>query len=520
VIREARDQLDLSQVDVGAQAGVSRYPIHRVEAERQDLSRGLAEKLAKVLGRPQLIDLVEQRIQAETRDRPQTSHGAYRSRDEKLHELLRAPSLDRLVIVLADDFDVVTLLQEHRLNLPSTTSVIFPSELRQTDLEGASGRQLPTWDVQGRINDLFAAVAPGGSLNPSNGQGGADYESIRLYESDLVRQSLVLVGSPGGPQCATWPCIPGAGVIDPEAVPAAVTSDPMFLRHVEEHVSLLLAERQPLTHLKAVVTVKDESDTVGAKGDEQGRGEARHDLSRFFSLGQDTEEDWVDAADADGQNTATYGFAVALVLIHGYIDRPGRSIARRILLPIGSGGYELFSAHISDEDLRIAYPDAQTEEATSWRERSTRTAKNAKDDFMLTSQAPVVSSDDFRRAAVHGIKDELGVSVTESWLDELKLPPDLWGVEKCQDSRRMLSVIPRLFALDLAPKENDTASRARRSHLRRLEQALMEKTPPAKAFGYQDLVSSQDQLGDFLRRALNEKGDWFVSHLQQLGIEP
>ncbi len=201
-IRMARSELGLSQATLGSRVGVSRYVINRLEGENQDVSLELAVKLAEVLDLPELEELT--RAQFASSSQPaQLSN----TRDARLKELVSSPGLDRLVIVAADELDILGLLEHARDNLPERVTIVFPSHARQQQLRGTAAPNAATWDVQNQITRIFEAIAVGGRLHPDEGQ--LDYD-IKLYESDDVRQSFVLVGgqrtgtsAPSGRRCRT-----------------------------------------------------------------------------------------------------------------------------------------------------------------------------------------------------------------------------------------------------------------------------------------------------------------------------
>ncbi len=147
---------------------------------------------------------------------------------------------------------------------------------------------------------------------------------------------------------------------------------------------------------------------------------ARHRLSSYFQLGVDSEKNV--AAAGDGK-TRRFGFGVALVLIHGYAERPGRPLSRRVLLQQDpkSETYQLVSSHISDEDL------IGTGERGP---RSTSTSHEARRKLIAGDREASVTSAAFIRAARHGLLDEFGADVPVGALQEIPLPEPLWIVEK------------------------------------------------------------------------------------------
>lgn len=509
LIRSARNELGLSQAALGSQIGVSRYVINRLEGTNQDLSLDLAVKLADVLNLPALEELT--RAQFASPSRPVQSPN---TRDAQLEELLKSPGLDRLIIVVADELDIVGMLADARINLPARVTIVFPSHARQQQLRGSAVPTAATWDVQKQITRIFEALAVGGDLHPDEGP--LDYD-IKLYESDDIRQSFVLVGTADGNQCAVWPALPNIQPDQFETIPVAVSTEPSFIQLIEAHYRDLVRDGMPLTHLKAVVVVDQGNETTPAGP------AARHRLSSYFQLGTESEKD---AAAAGDGATAQFGFGVALVLIHGYAERPGRPLGRRVLLQRDpkSVTYQLVSSHISDEDL-IGTRDRAP--------RSTSTSHEARRKLIAGDRQASVTSAAFNRAARHGLLDEFGADVPAGALQEIPLPESLWIVEKFDpQGHRLMPVVPRLFQLDLTPRNReDLSARIEASGQKgdsarlddwlasvgRLEAALLD-TGDTMAFGQQDLRDQDVKLNDFLDTARTQAGDWFFSVLEGMEI--
>jgi putative transcriptional regulator len=508
-IRMARNELGLSQAALGLRVGVSRYVINRLELENQDLSLELAGKLAKALDRPELEALTRAQFASSPQParRPDT-------RDALLEELLRSRGLDRLVIAVADELDILGLLERARINLPERVTIVFPSHARHQQLRGTAAPNAATWDVQKQITRIFEALAVGGRLHPDDGP--LEYD-IKLYESDDVRQSFVLVGTAEGNQCAVWPTLPNIQPNELETIPVAVSTEPLFIQLIEAHYRDLVRDRLPLTHLKAVVVVGKDNETG------PDAPAARHRLSSYFQLGVDSETDV--AAAGDGE-IGRFGFGVALVLIHGYAARGGRPLGRRVLLQQDprSSAYQLVSSHISDEDL------IGTGERGP---RSTSTSHEAQRRLIAGDREASVNSAAFMRAARHGLLDEFGAEVPDGVLQEILLPEPLWIVEKFdQQGNRLMPVVPRLFHLDLTPsnreellaqieaggQKGDSAQHDDwLASVGGLEAALLD-TGSTLAFGQRDLQDPDVPLNDFLETARTQAGEWFLSVLQELKI--
>ncbi|MEV5966183.1 helix-turn-helix domain-containing protein [Kribbella sp. NPDC051952] len=510
LIRAARNERGLSQAALGAQIGVSRYVINRIEGTNQDLSLEHAAKLAEFLDRPALEELARAQFASPVRTVESPS-----TRDALLEELLKSRGLDRLIIVLADELDIVSLLANARINLPERVTIVFPSHARQQQLRGMAVPTAATWDVQRQITRIFEALAVGGRLHPDEGP--LDYD-IKLYESDDVRQSFVLVGTAAGNQCAVWPALPNIQPDQFETIPAAVSAEAAFIQVIEAHYRDLVRDRMPLTHLKAVVVVDESNESTPAGP------AARHRLSSYFQLGIDAEKD---AARRGGGATGGFGFGVALVLVHGYAERPGRPLGRRVLLQqdAKSATYQLVSSHVSDEDL---VGDGQRGP------RSTSTSHEARRKLIAGDREASVNSDAFSRAARHGLLDEFGADVPVGALQEIALPEPLWIVEKIDpQGHRLMPVVPRLFHLDLTPRNReDLMARIEASGQKgdpaqlvddwlasvgRLEAALLD-AGDTMAFGQQDLRDQDVKLNDFLDTARVQAGDWFFSVLEELEI--
>jgi putative transcriptional regulator len=508
-IRMARNELGLSQAALGSRVGVSRYVINRLEGENQDLSLELAVRLAEALKRPDLERLTRAQLEAESQPARYAA-----TRDARLEELLASDGLDRLLIVVADELDILHLLERARMNLPERVTIVFPSHARQQQLRGPAVPNAATWDVQKQITRIFEALAVGGRLHPDEGP--LDYD-IKLYESDDVRQSFVLVGTAEGNQCAVWPALPNIQPDELESIPVAVSAEPSFIQLIEAHYRELVRDRLPLTHLKAVVVVGE------GNGPTADSPIARHRLSSYFQLGVDSEKEEAKAGEG---GMVRFGFGVALVLIHGYAARGGRPLGRRVLLQQDprSAMYQLVSSHISDEDL------IGTGERGP---RSTSTSYEAQRRLIARDREASVTSAAFTRAARHGLLDEFGAEVPDAALQEIPLPEPLWIVEKFdRHGNRLMPVIPRLFHLDLTPSnreellaqieagghEGDSAQHDDwLASVGGLEAALLD-TGSTLAFGQRDLQDPDVPLNDFLETARTQAGEWFLSVLQELKI--
>ncbi|TCC56520.1 XRE family transcriptional regulator [Kribbella pittospori] len=508
-IRVARKKRKMSQEALGVRVGVTRYVINRIERENQDLSLDLAVNLAETLDLPEL----EMLTQAQLTSSPVEVHP--NTRNARLQALLRAPLLDRLEIVVADELDILGLLHDARPHLPSRVNIVFPTRARQAQLRGSAGTRVPAWAVQNQITRIFEALAIGGRLRPTDAALGFD---IKLYESDDIRQSFVLVGAADGIQCAVWPSLPN---IEPNfgALPVAVSRDQSFIRLIQDHFSKLTSDDQTLTHLKAVVVVDRATESTPATPI------AEHRLSSYFQLGTDSERSEAAAGD---ETTGRFGFGVALVLIHGVAERAGRPLERRILLPKDpkSKKFQLFSTHISDEDVT----------GTGERgPRSTSNSQSARRKFIADHPDAIIKPDIFIRAARHGLLDEYGADVPASAIQEIPLPESLWIVEKTDKHGRMMPVVPRLFHLDLTPRAyQDETSGASIEGAEEMEksmkpdgwdasvgllEAALQDDAAGRAFSRRDLQSSVRGLNDFLVTAVTEEKKWFFSELERLEIE-
>lgn len=541
IVRNARNDAKLTQAALGAKVGVTRYTINRIEGGTQQPSRELAVRLAAALDYPELMEFVTY-LREDAFGYGDERDFGNQVRDTQLSQILTAPGLARLVFVLADEIDLVALLSSHLLDLPPTVTVVFPTKRRQQELEHGSlaknriRKLQPTWDVQGQINDLFKALAPGGKLNPWDNHANEaaiqrpDYE-LSLYESDQVRQSFVVAGSAEGTICATWPAIPNIDRHDSESIPVIISKDPAFLHHVEDHIFDLLSGQEPLTHLKTVVIAEPDDESAERKPERSRGGKVRHRLSNFYTLGIDTEERFVFeiASNLNPQFRQEHvdclpeinscGFAVALVLVCGVFERVGKPLGKRLLLPHDplTWRYQLFSSHVSDEDLR-SQPGSDEVSGVEDPPRSTQRAQQARIAYISKRPDGIVLSTAFRNAAVNGLRDELGISINPGWLEEVELPPELWTVGKAySDGSVRLPIVPRLYFLDLTKqrgKPNDLQLWS--SITADIEQAFASSTGAA-AFGWQDLLAEQ-HLDDFLKLALEKESDWFLSLLQERSV--
>jgi hypothetical protein len=152
---------------------------------------------------------------------------------------------------------------------------------------------------------------------------------------------------------------------------------------------------------------------------------------------------------------------------------------------------------VSDEDLR-----------GSRVERSTADAYGAIDHFIKDNPHGVVPVDVFRKAALRGLRDEYGIIVDADRMVHVTLPPPLRNIPKTNESGEpALSIIPRLYTLDLTPKGVQNADDVKK---------LMEnRRRPVQAFGTTDLPTN---LNDFLTIASKEELEWLMKLLDQLDV--
>jgi len=105
----------------------------------------------------------------------------------------------------------------------------------------------------------------------------------------------------------------------------------------------------------------------------------------------------------------------------------------------------------------------------------------------------------------------------------------LWIVEKFdQQGNRLMPVVPRLFHLDLTPRDRGAQPRQSdpgkqldfdewRITVRHLEAALLDNSSTL-AFGQRDLRAPEVPLNDFLETARTQEGAWLSSVLDRLKI--
>jgi transcriptional regulator with XRE-family HTH domain len=420
LVRKTRRERGMSQVELGAALGWTRFQVIRIEKGGREVAIEEAAELDRVLGINQLEDLARslRRAAGNTDNR----------RDVIVSSLLRGtPALESVTIVVADDLDVFGALYDPardamRLEARDIT-VVFPSLERERQLFGAN----PLWGhFEYQIEHL---------TDLQRGETGAAV-NIQIYESDRVVCSAVTASTRTGTQSAFWPPVPAVGGVRGAELPVTLTDSNEIGERLRSHVNHLLEGVAPIRTNEALCRVDDVS------------FEPR--FTRYFAVGAD-EEDEV-ASDE--------GFAVSLVLATALCPRKHYGVGKRMILyrrPSSRhdhGLLSLFSNNVDDVDIRGARSiedDAELE-----RVRSTRGALAAIYDIndYLAAKGGVIPDVAFQLAASRELK-MFGLDVASSRLRLVTLPPELCLIRKSgPDGQTRAAVAPRLLLLELDSSGN------------------------------------------------------------------
>lgn len=452
MVRAARQELNLTQAELGKRIGTSRFTINRIEAGAIDLTPGVAEQLEQVLHLPELRQLVAQR------DR--VGAPVDTGRDAVVSRLLGATGLRRLRIVLADGLNVYQHLfrwvdGDSQLR-SDDIEIVVPTVRRERELFGDGSPLLGHIEYQlKRILDLkksdhYAA------------------NSLRLYESDDVVGSMVVAAMRNGAEGALWPPIAVRSGLDDSIaadLPVAVTVEQQAITHLNDHVDGLIRGRETLRSNEALCRVVSDSSI----------------FTRYFTVGEDQEED-VDESE---------GFAVALVLVVALCPRKSYGVARRAITYMRSKSRQdrrrsLFSNTVEDIDIQRA---RAIERGTTIDERrSTRAALAAALDIndYLESRSKVIPDTAFQFAAVREMT-MFDLDLEPSRFKLVPLPAELQLIEKpATAGRKRAAIVPRLFVVELQADPS--------------ELAMLEAKADVEAVGKLDLVADPD-LNDFLAEA-------------------
>ena len=452
LVRTTRKRHDITQAQLGTMTRTSRFVINRIETGATELAADLAGTLAEVLELPELVDLVTQR------DDPAPLGN---TRDTVIRRMLNTPGLLRVRVVLADDFNLYWYL--HR-------QLADDAELKCDDIEVvvptvARGRALfgDRSVMYGRIEYQVKRLL---DLKKSRFY---TPNSLRLYESDDVIASMLLVTATGTVEAAVWPPMPvlhKPHEIKAAILPVGVTVDPAAVAQLDTHVSGLINDQDTVKINEAMCLVDpDRDDTTPPV------------FTRYFTIGEDREED-VDQGE---------GTAAALIMVIALSTRKRYGVARRVILYTREDAREyrrpsLFSNSVEEIDIRRAR-DAEASAPRDER-RSTRVSLAAAletTDF-LTEHNGVIPDSAFQYAAAREMA-MYNLDIDPDRFVSVPLPPQLRLIKK-----PTAAIAPRLFVLQLRADGPEP------------ELATLQSLADVDEVGSIDLLED-DNLNDFLEDA-------------------
>jgi transcriptional regulator with XRE-family HTH domain len=477
LVREARLRAGLTQEQLGRQIGVSRFIINRVEGGVTDITPALAERLGDALDLDHLTELVA------SRDQPEV--GESNRRDAVLSRLMATPGLISARFVLADMTDLYSLIHtrrdgDARLRC-GDVEIVLPTLARARTLFGADSRLNGHFRYQvKRLLDLKKSVHYVAN-------------TLRLYESDQVVTAMAVTESGRGHEAAVWPPLAlseGPGDEAAPELPVAVTTDRRTVDKLHEHLNDLTSGREPIRSNEAICRV-----------DPQGSAPTR--FTRFFTVGEDQEEDVAD----------TEGAATVLVLVLALCVRAEHGLGRRAIVYIRPDSRQdrklsLFSNSVEDIDVQAAQAAARGWEPSE--RRSHRHALNATLKFSGFLQSVDMQLPDhaYRNAAAREMA-MFDLDVDPERFREIPLPPELSLVRKPPSivGTGRAAIAPRLLVLELQGDDPDQP-----------ELAVLQAKADVEEFGIQDLVHevADTAINDFLLLARNN--GLLESLLRDLGV--
>jgi transcriptional regulator with XRE-family HTH domain len=457
-VREARQQKDLTQAELGRMIEASRFVINRIETGATDLTAELAERLDRALDITELQALVSQRdLSGSVIDN---------SRDAVVRRMLGAPDLQRLRIVLADETNLYQHLYrwvDEDMKLRSReVEIVIPTLARERALFGERDQLYGHVEFQTKLlhdlkkSDHYTA------------------NSLRMYESDDVVGSVVIGETPSGVEAAVW--VPlgvrnHPGTVDPGALPVGTTTDRRVIADIDAHVNSLIAGHELLTSNEALCRVPP----AGAKGEPV--------FTRYFTVGEDQEEDVDDSE----------GVAVALVLVIAKCPRKQYGVGRRVITYMRSRLRQdrrrsLFSNTVEDVDIQRARAVELDKPAED--ERSTLSAVAAALSITeyLETHDMVIPDTAYQFAAARAMA-MFDLDIDRERFVPVALPDSLRLIRKpATAGRKRAAIAPRLFVLEL------------RSDPAEPELTDLQQKAPVEEVGLDDLLDDVD-LNDFLAEA-------------------
>lgn len=459
LVRTARQDLGLTQAELGKRVGASRFSINRIEAGVTDLTPPLAEQLEQVLKLTELRTLVARRDQLVM---PTTG------RDAVVARMLDQPQPHRFRIVLLDNLDLYPLLMTwgdgDTVLRADDIEIVVPSPQRERELFGSvTGLRRRIDDQVKRILDLRRSdfyVA----------------DSLRLYESDHVTSSVAVALRGDRDEGVIWPPVAVSGgwtAAQAATLPVGVTVDQGTVAQLNAHIDALVAGLEPLRSNEALCRIDDPAD------DENGPR-----FTRYFTVGEDQEEEIDDSE----------GTAVAMILLLALCPRKRHGVGRRVITSMRASSrldhelkHSLFSNTVEHIDIRRSRAEEAGQPVDEHFSTQGAVAAALEIDDYLESKGKVIPDLAFQMSAARRLAT-FGLDVDPARLEPVPLPPELRLIGKTDvGGRRRPAIAPRLFVLELNTQPQP-------------ELVTLQANAHVEEVGLADLVEDEN-LNDFLKSA-------------------
>lgn len=453
LVREARKAKGVTQEQLGEITGTSRYIINRIENGTTELTAETAELIAQALGLPQLTGLVARR------DDPMPVGN---TRDVVIRRMLNTSAPQRIRAVLADDFNLYRYLHERvdddsRLKCDAI-EVVVPTVTRGRQLFG--DRSVMYGRIEYQIKRLL-------DLKKSKFY---RENSLRVYESDDVIASMLVVTAAGGAEAAVWPPMPvlhrpheiAAGIL-----PVGVTVEPRAVGQMNSHIDGLVADHE---------TVKsNEALCLAAPHDGEGVTPV---FTRYFTIGEDQEDD-IDPSE---------GTAVALIMVIALCPRRRYGVRRRVIAYRREHNRKdrrraLFGNSVEEIDIQRVRAAAVGQPVDERRSTRTSLAATLETTKFLAGYDGVIPDLAFQFAAAREMA-MFDLNVEPARFVPIALPSELRLIDKSK-----AAIAPKLFVLELGTDQQETP-----------ELATLQDAADVDQVGILDL-QEDDNLNDFLEGA-------------------
>ncbi len=456
LVRSARQELGLTQADLGKRVGASRFSINRIEAGVTDLTPPLAEQLEQVLKLTELRTLVARRDQLVM---PATG------RDAVVARMLDQPQPHRFRIVLLDNLDLYPMLMTwgdgDTVLRADDIEIVVPSPQRERELFG------PDSGLRRRIEDQVKRIL---DLRRS------DYyvaDSLRLYESDHVTSAVAVALRGDRDEGVIWPPVAVSGgwtAAQSAALPVGVTVDQGTVAQLNAHIDALVAGLEPLRSNEALCRIDDPEN--GSR------------FTRYFTVGEDQDEEIDDSE----------GTAVAMILLLALCPRKRHGVGRRVITSMRASSrldhvlkHSLFSNTVEHIDIRRSRAEEAGQPVDEHFSTQGAVAAALEIDDYLESKGKVIPDLAFQMSASRRLAT-FGLDVDPARLEPVPLPPELRLIPKSEvGGRKRAAIAPRLYVLELNTQPEP-------------ELVTLQANAHVEEMGLADLME-ESNLNDFLKTA-------------------